>query len=81
MTIHVFFMFPESVGKSLEEVDDIFNSGLPAWKTGKLRNQSKLNELTEAIKRGEDVDAQFSKDPTTPLDSDSTPSEKEKQLA
>ena len=33
MTIHVFFMFPETAGKTLEEVEDMFASGVPAWKT------------------------------------------------
>jgi len=40
MTIHVFFMFPETAGKPLEEVTEIFESpngikyiGIPAWKT------------------------------------------------
>lgn len=82
MTIHVFFLFPETVGRSLEEVDEVFNSGLPAYKTGRLTKQSKLNELTEAIKRGEDIETpHFSKHSSAPLDSDSTPSEKDKQLA
>lgn len=33
MTIHIFFMFPETAGKPLEEVDEIFASGVPAWRT------------------------------------------------
>lgn len=42
MFIHVFFMFPETAGKTLEEVEDIFLDsspgslkyiGTPAWKT------------------------------------------------
>ncbi|EEQ92171.1 sugar transporter [Blastomyces dermatitidis ER-3] len=33
MTIHVFFAFPETAGKSLEAVEDIFNTSTPAWKT------------------------------------------------
>ncbi|KAL8930055.1 MAG: hypothetical protein Q9172_000140 [Xanthocarpia lactea] len=40
MTIHTFFMFPETAGKTLEEVVDIFEDpngikhvGTPAWKT------------------------------------------------
>ena len=40
MTIHVFFMFPETAGKPLEEITDMFEDpnglpyiGTPAWKT------------------------------------------------
>ncbi|KAG0280921.1 hypothetical protein BGZ95_007956 [Linnemannia exigua] len=32
MTIHVFFMFPETKGRTLEEMDQIFNSDVPAFK-------------------------------------------------
>lgn len=35
MTIHVFLAFPETAGKSLEEVDEIFQNRTPAWKTQK----------------------------------------------
>lgn len=41
MWIHVFFMFPETAGKTLEETEQIFEDphgipyiGTPAWKTG-----------------------------------------------
>lgn len=39
MCIHVFFMFPETAGKTLEEVEEMFTNGekkhigVPAWKT------------------------------------------------
>jgi hypothetical protein len=33
MTIHVFFLYPETAGKSLEEMDEIFASKIPAWRT------------------------------------------------
>ncbi|EGC48561.1 sugar transporter [Histoplasma capsulatum var. duboisii H88] len=33
MTIHVFLAFPETAGKSLEAVEEIFKSRTPAWKT------------------------------------------------
>ncbi|EEB97941.1 hypothetical protein MPER_02641, partial [Moniliophthora perniciosa FA553] len=35
--LHVIFMFPETVGRSLEEVEDIFAEGhaFSAWKIGK----------------------------------------------
>jgi sugar porter (SP) family MFS transporter len=41
MTVHVFFIFPETAGKSLEEVEQMFTDpkgikwlGTPAWRTG-----------------------------------------------
>lgn len=45
MFIHVFFMFPETAGKTLEEVEWIFENeteglkyiGIPAWKTTNTR--------------------------------------------
>lgn len=33
MAIHSFFFFPETAGKTLEEVESIFLSKTPAWKT------------------------------------------------
>ncbi|RPB01546.1 general substrate transporter [Choiromyces venosus 120613-1] len=33
MTVHVFFFFPETAGKSLEEIEAMFEEGVPAWKT------------------------------------------------
>ncbi|KAG0326877.1 hypothetical protein BGZ99_008884 [Dissophora globulifera] len=33
MTIHVYFQFPETKGRTLEQMDEVFNSGLPAWKS------------------------------------------------
>ena len=33
MTLHVFFLFPETAGKSLEQVDDMFRERVPAWRT------------------------------------------------
>ena len=57
MFVHVFFMFPETAGKTLEEVEDLFldpngpkNIGTPAWKT---RVSTKR---TWAMEKGEDVE-------------------------
>lgn len=33
MAIHTFFLFPETAGKTLEDVEDMFLAGVPAWKT------------------------------------------------
>lgn len=52
MTIHVFLAFPETAGKTLEEVDEIFQSSVPAWKTRK--GSGALARDIEAVK-GEGV--------------------------
>ncbi|KAG0082673.1 hypothetical protein BGZ92_011501 [Podila epicladia] len=36
MTIHIFLMYPETKGRTLEEMDELFNSDVPAWKTRAL---------------------------------------------
>lgn len=33
MTIHVFFCFPETAGKTLEEVEELFMTGTKPWNT------------------------------------------------
>ncbi|KAF2202828.1 high affinity glucose transporter [Delitschia confertaspora ATCC 74209] len=33
MAIHVFFLFPETSGKTLEDIEEMFQRGMPAWKT------------------------------------------------
>jgi hypothetical protein len=33
MAIHTFFMFPETAGKTLEDVEEMFLANVPAWKT------------------------------------------------
>jgi hypothetical protein len=49
MTIHVFFMFPETAGKPLEEVNAMFEDphgikyiGTPAWKTRTYTNPDRM---------------------------------------
>ncbi len=49
--IHMFFTAPETKGKTLEEMDDVFDSGLPAWKAGKVG--SRLDQITRDIETGE----------------------------
>ncbi|KAB2102990.1 High-affinity glucose transporter [Alternaria gaisen] len=33
MAVHTFFLFPETAGKTLEDVEEMFMTGVPAWKT------------------------------------------------
>lgn len=35
MTVFVFLLYPETTGKSLEEIDYVFEARVPAWRTAK----------------------------------------------
>ena len=54
MFVHVLFAFPETAGKTLEEVEDMFTDpagirfiGTPAWKTRKAYGKARLLERGE----------------------------------
>ncbi|KAJ3532528.1 hypothetical protein NMY22_g7708 [Coprinellus aureogranulatus] len=63
--IHVFFMFPETVGRSLEEVEEIFKSGnvFTAWRIG--RHVGK-RDVTGGVAEREHSDEE--KAPATPIE-------------
>jgi MFS family permease len=48
--IHMFFTAPETKGKTLEEMDEVFDSGIPAWKS--LPKGSRLDQLQKDIEAG-----------------------------
>ncbi|KAE8337352.1 hypothetical protein BDV24DRAFT_140141 [Aspergillus arachidicola] len=48
--IHMFLTAPETKGYTLEEMDDVFDSGLPAWR--KLDRKSRMEELEKEIIEG-----------------------------
>jgi hypothetical protein len=48
--IHMTLMAPETKGFTLEEMDDVFDSGRPAWKRHK--KTSRLDELQREIEAG-----------------------------
>lgn len=48
--IHIFFTAPETKGKTLEEMDEVFDSGLKPWKAG--RKGSRLDDLQRDIEAG-----------------------------
>ncbi|KAF9022790.1 general substrate transporter [Hymenopellis radicata] len=50
--IHIFFMYPETVGRSLEEVEEIFKQGhvFTAWKIGKSVGKKTLQEVVDKTK-------------------------------
>jgi len=47
----MFLTAPETKGKTLEEMDDVFDSGIPAWKT--RATTSRLDQLAHDIETGE----------------------------
>ncbi|KAG0246835.1 hypothetical protein BGX31_008078 [Mortierella sp. GBA43] len=49
MTFHVFLMFPETKGRTLEEMDELFSSHVAAWKT-RSQPESHLDQDIEQIK-------------------------------
>ncbi|KAH6617218.1 MFS sugar transporter-like protein [Chaetomium tenue] len=48
--VHMTLMAPETKGFTLEEMDEVFNSGLPAWK--RYKKASRLEELEREIEAG-----------------------------
>lgn len=69
MIIHIFFLFPETAGKSLEEVEEMFLSNTKAWQTKVQYSSARKHEMGDlegAAKRlsyshaeaGSDSDAQ-----------------------
>ncbi|KAF2970870.1 hypothetical protein GQX73_g2632 [Xylaria multiplex] len=48
--VHMSLMAPETKGYTLEEMDDVFDSGRPAWKTHK--KASRLDQLARDIELG-----------------------------
>lgn len=36
MTVHIFLTYPETVKKSLEEIDHLFEQKIPAWRTASV---------------------------------------------
>lgn len=47
----MFLTAPETKGKTLEEMDDVFDRGIPAWKT--QSGTSRLDQLQRDIEKGE----------------------------
>ncbi|KAH8666492.1 MFS sugar transporter-like protein [Xylariales sp. PMI_506] len=65
--IHMALLAPETKGYTLEEMDEVFDSGLPAWK--RYKKESRLDQLQKEIEAGNlKVDAPFGRrnQPPTP---------------
>ncbi|KAK3830301.1 MAG: general substrate transporter [Linnemannia gamsii] len=69
MTIHVFFMFPETKGRTLEEMDELFNSDVPAWKT-RSQPASHLDRDIEELKLNQDQAAHHTDNRSSDSDPD-----------
>ena len=48
--VHMFLTAPETKGKTLEEMDEVFDSGRPAWKG--VPKGSRLDALEKEIEAG-----------------------------
>jgi hypothetical protein len=48
--IHMFLTAPETKGKTLEEMDAVFDSGIPAWRS--VPTGSRLDDLSRDIEQG-----------------------------
>lgn len=47
----MFLAAPETKGKTLEEMDTVFDSGIPPWRSGKI--ESRLDQLQRDIEAGD----------------------------
>lgn len=48
LTIHVFFLFPETKGKSLEEINQVWEEGVAAWKSASFEpKRPSLSDIKE----------------------------------
>lgn len=56
MFIHVFFAFVETKGKTLEEMDELFESSVKPWQTRKLTEASRVETLAAAAAEGKALD-------------------------
>jgi hypothetical protein len=48
--IHMFLTAPETKGRTLEEMDIVFDSGIPAWKAGQV--QGRFDQIKADIEAG-----------------------------
>lgn len=58
MTFHIFFTYPETARKTLEEIDLLFDSKIPAWKSAGVKSNS-LETRAAEIEKGsvnDDID-------------------------
>ncbi|KAI9375224.1 general substrate transporter [Aspergillus egyptiacus] len=61
--IHMFLTAPETKGYTLEEMDEVFDTGIPAWR--RLPHKSRLDELEREIAEGKHKDSESAAAPAT----------------
>lgn len=54
--IHIFFCFPETAGRTLEEIEEVFASGnhFTAWRIGRHIGQKTLEDVVPQNRKGSD---------------------------
>ncbi|OBT84036.1 hypothetical protein VE02_09047 [Pseudogymnoascus sp. 03VT05] len=65
MGIHVFFCFPETAGKTLEEIDSVFESRTPPWRTHVQSQTPVASNKLEDIEKNVSPDTKDSSRPET----------------
>lgn len=56
MTFHVYFLYPETAQRSLEEVDQMFDSNIKAWESANVQFPARERvEKTEEVTHKERV--------------------------
>jgi len=68
MTFHIFFTYPETAGRTLEEIDYIFECDLPVWKTSQAH--SRFAEDVEAVQRSKSLGEKDSEEVVAKNDND-----------
>jgi hypothetical protein len=66
MTLHVFLAFPETSGRTLEEVEDAFKGITLAWRMGAYKSQDEertLDHMLDRKQRGEPMHVEDTSEP------------------
>lgn len=58
MTIHVFFMFPETKGKTLEEIEMMWDSNVPAWRSEKWEPPTPVGRTVDLDEKELEIQAE-----------------------
>lgn len=55
MIFHIFFTYPETAQKSLEEIDVLFDSNIPPWRSAKVNANALQQRAEKIVERGGSV--------------------------